>query len=659
GGVITTSDMRIQAEKIRYINTTAEGIPITTVEAEENLMLNYQGYTFIGEHINYNFTTKSGVLYKGRVAVPPWYIGGETINILPDGSFEILDAYITTCPSCNDNWRITAKRILLTENSSIYAYNVQFRYLTIPFFWMPTYITQLDSLKDTPISGQLHWGGSKGTRIGVRYRIFSEEKWKSFLSLDYLLKRGLGGGIDLQYEEKASGASLYSKNFFAYDKSQEAFDKKRRFRFMGRYNDIFFDDNITIALQYDRLSDPDMTSDYTIDDFTLPNPEVTELTARTQQKDWLALLHTRVRINPFQSVDQKLPITTLHIRPFAIADSRVVSTNTFTAGYLDYLFSKDLPPSFQPFHSVRASTSNSLYCPISISHFTLTPLIRFDGIIYENSPDRNAATLLQGTVGFDLNTNLYRMIGPSKKHIVEPYIEYRHSTTPSSLNSEHFIFSLNDGFAELSSLRIGVRNDLYTKKGDTIHRTLYLDLYSYAFSHAPSISKHIPRAYADASWHATERLTYYTSLVWNFNDDLVDLLKIGTDYTYSENLALGFEYRHRSKYYWRKSNYNNFVLDATRSRNELLNSPLSDNNNTLLTRLFYRFNPKWNILVESRQGWRRPQERSYFESKATVTTILKCYWQVQMTAEHTRRDNRFSLSVLLSELMPKLRRFQG
>ncbi len=45
-------------------------------------------------------------------------------------------------------------------------------------------------------------------------------------------------------------------------------------------------------------------------------------------------------------------------------------------------------------------------------------------------------------------------------------------------------------------------------------------------------------------------------------------------WTINENAAFTFEFRHRSKFDWKKSDYDNYILDIARPIDELLHSPL-------------------------------------------------------------------------------------
>jgi hypothetical protein len=114
-------------------------------------------------------------------------------------------------------------------------------------------------------------------------------------------------------------------------------------------------------------------------------------------------------------------------------------------------------------------------------------------------------------------------------------------------------------------------------------------------------------------------------------------------YTVSPAMALGVEFRHRSKYRFRKAVYDNWVVDFARPIDELLDSPLSDGRNTLLTKAHFRFTPRWNMQFQSFHGWGRKDEPRYNGAKVEFYTMLTSSWQWKITYEYLPNDPfRFS-----------------
>lgn len=115
-------------------------------------------------------------------------------------------------------------------------------------------------------------------------------------------------------------------------------------------------------------------------------------------------------------------------------------------------------------------------------------------------------------------------------------------------------------------------------------------------------------------------------------------------WTLSENTAMNLEARYRSKYDWRKSNHENFILDVTRSESELLESPLSDRRITLLSNLFIRLNPFWELKFESHHGFYRLYKNqivgdSYNEFRIHLYTWISSAWKLHFYYGYTLHNH--------------------
>ena len=77
GGILTATNLRIQAQKITYVRKLDDENPTFTVFCEGNILIDYLDWVLVGDSLSYDFLTHKGYLINGRTAVPPWYIGGR------------------------------------------------------------------------------------------------------------------------------------------------------------------------------------------------------------------------------------------------------------------------------------------------------------------------------------------------------------------------------------------------------------------------------------------------------------------------------------------------------------------------------------------------------------------------------------------------------
>ena len=198
GGVITGPKIRIQALHMRYTKKVIDEIPVFTIEAEEQLIIEFGEYTFVGKKLYYDFQKKEGVIYEARTSAEPWFLAGERFELRPDGSYIIYNGYVTTSEQEQPDWGIYSDTVTV-DSDLISAERVRLRFFDYTVLWVPSLKANLNSIFDSPIRYRFRWGGRQGPRLGITYEIFSWERWKTFLRFDYRLTRGPGLGFETRY----------------------------------------------------------------------------------------------------------------------------------------------------------------------------------------------------------------------------------------------------------------------------------------------------------------------------------------------------------------------------------------------------------------------------------------------------------------------------
>src|SRR5262249_18287051 len=141
--------------------------------AEGDLMIEYGCDLFVGEKIEYDFNKKTGVVQNGRGAMYPWYFGGEEIALCPDGSYKMHNAYFTTTEDRRKDWEILVSDATITDNCYLCANNLKLILFNHSLFQIPYFQMNLDFIFDTPFRYYFQAGGTRGTRFGIQYRIFT------------------------------------------------------------------------------------------------------------------------------------------------------------------------------------------------------------------------------------------------------------------------------------------------------------------------------------------------------------------------------------------------------------------------------------------------------------------------------------------------------
>lgn len=642
GGVIRAPNIRIQAKKITYTNTRDGEIPVRKVCASDEVMIQYGDYIFVGEYLEYDFETCTGVIYCGKTSFPPWYFGGQTIYLFPNGNYTMLDSFITTSESQCPGWKISTKSVCINKNNDLDARDVRFKYGRTTLFWLPRLKINLNTIFDHPIRYSFRWSGEQGPRLRMMYEVFNWNNFKTFLRFDYRITRGPGGGIETYYHTPDRRTCMETINYIAHDNAIEEPNEQIRYRYQGLYHKQMFNDRFSIDLSWDRLSDKDMATDYKDQGLELETACRTELRLRQQHDLWIANLLARVRINDFQTVNQQLPTFEGRLKPLMLGSTGIMSESMIRASYLDFEYSND-QLFVNDFNSPRVEMGQLFYRGFRYGAFNFTPFGGGLGIFYGNNRDQLQRWAALATAGAELNTPIYKFY-ENYKHVMIPYARYRYDTYPTTAPNDHFIFDITDGQFRLDMLRLGVRNHFYVKSPNSIvTRLVYADIFTNAFFNTETLPNVIPKVYGEFAWYPTSRLKQTLNTAWDFWHGELDHINIRNEITLSQNAAVAFEYRHRDKYDWRKSQKQNFILDSFRPVSQLVNSSLSDRRDTILCRLFWRFTPTWALNFDSRWGWNRRFEPYYGEYNVNLVGTISSAWTVRLGYRHQEDEDRIAI----------------
>jgi hypothetical protein len=644
GGIVIGHDLRIQATNITFINRIEEGLPVKKIHASGNLFMEYAGKAFVGNELEFDFLTRTGVLWGGKTYIDVWFIGGEKIQLKSDGTYCINNAFLTTSENDDSLWDINAGCVKITKDNYLAASAIRFRFSKIPIMWLPSFKTSLQFLKDPPVRYKIIWDKGLGPRATMRYRIYSWHDFNLYFRVDYRLKRGLGGALESNYCSPDQRTSFITRSYGAYDKSVPDQRGKRRYRLQGLYGTKSVDHKTTLHMSYDKLHDSKMPGDFKSEDFEINTQKQTILWIHHQEDHAFATLRFQPRINNFQSLNQELPVFLFGVKPFTLASTGIISQNIAKAAFLDYVYDTALSKKLLDRHAIRIETKNQIYRPIDLGPATLTPNAGIVAIFYNNNPEKRSVGQGAFTYGADLSTSLYGTYRQGL-HTLKPYFRYEGISQPLASSDEVIIFNITDGWAKLNLLRAGLKNT-FSCASNPFAPSFSADIFTYAFFSERSFHQRIPKGYLSLGYNQPNLATYFGG-AWNFQESLLDYFNIRSEWTINENLALALEFRHRSKYDWRKANKENFILDAARTLSELLESPLSDGRNTILSKLYIRLSPRWTCQIESHHGWGRKTEPSYHAAKIELFTLLTTSWQLKASYEHTPNDDRFGAGISL------------
>jgi hypothetical protein len=182
-------------------------------------------------------------------------------------------------------------------------------------------------------------------------------------------------------------------------------------------------------------------------------------------------------------------------------------------------------------------------------------------------------------------------------------------------------------------LRAGVRNTLFSSRRSPLLPRLSADLYSYLYFFNPNLPKTVAKI-GTAIGLDFPSVAVRGNFAWNPEELVWDFTNVKTEWTVNEDLAFGLEFRHRSRFDWRKADHESFILDFARSPSELLITPLSDGRNTFLTKVQVRLSPRITCHFQSHHGWGRKIQPGYNAAKLDISTLLSCRWLFKLSIQY-------------------------
>lgn len=621
GGVIQGSSLRVQARHIEYGHQNEESVKY--IFAEKDLLVEYQGRIFVGETLSYDLTHHRGLLKQGRALLDHWFVGSQDIYFLPDGTFQMTQAYVTTEAKLNPWWQVESSHLQVSKDQRLTAYDIKPYFLDKPLFWIPLIRWDLKS-KGPHFQYKILWNELFKQKFVVRYKFYHSDIFDLYGRLDYPLKekaRVIGEASYLSTDQKIC---FETQNYISLG------NQAKPFRFQGLLRSSSEDERTQLHLSYDKISNLQMIQDFKNEDF--------EKNRQCRSILWMShygntfFIHSIFQpcLNSFQSINQHLPQIILGIRPYPIGSSKWLLHHQLSIGYFCYHFSDFIDkPSYA---SGRIEHDHSLYRHFSLGPFSLIPSFGIKGIFYSQTPQNNNHQGFVKDYRLKLHTIFYRDF-EKFRHYVKPYLEYIKIDVPDRLLKNHYIFSLKDGLSSQSVLKLGIYEFFYRTHSPSLpifsinffYPFLFKD--HYLFQH--SIKCHLSTETCRPSWNLT------TEWVYNFSTQMWDRLNFYFEKTVSENLAYAFELRKRSSYDWRKVDYENYQIDTYRSIPTLLQSPLSDSRTTLLTRFCFRITPLWILQATSHHGWGRSDEPYYNAYEIKISTYLTGKWLFEIGLQYS------------------------
>ena len=291
------------------------------VVAEGKVVFRRRDFEFLTDKLTYLLREGEGWGEGGiRGSYRNWYFRGEGFSFTPE-KITIQEAKFTTCSLKKPHYFISTGELVIFLKDRVVARNSLFFLGKIPLFYFPYYET---SLKDLPY-GWVHRVGTsdrKGFTLLSHYNWWKNPRLRGRYYLDWMERKGWGGGMDVEWKEQFMKNYLYvygfkerERYYRRYEERDEARtgeDRLKRWKIYlrgkGRRGDVDF------SYRLEKLSDPLFNRDFYMEErekgwseYPLRRePETGFFLEKNSLRDTLGI-KGRWRVNYFEEVLEEKP----------------------------------------------------------------------------------------------------------------------------------------------------------------------------------------------------------------------------------------------------------------------------------------------------------------------------------------------------------------
>lgn len=395
---------RFEVSSERRGNELGSG-QIRTAYLSGNIVLTEANRTVRADEIFYDFRNQRALIINASMRTfddnrqLPVYLRAEKLGRVSERMFEAESVQLTTSEFYLPQVSLNAsKMILLTDEQSVEQrdsaaqydgrlYDVSAQYGDFSFFRWPqlrtNFIRPDMPLRSVRIGNDSDYGTSVETRWHLARLLGLKEVpgVESQFALDYFSKRGVGTGVDAEYETDRSFGELTS--YVMTDRGEDdlgAIDPRRnlepehdtRGRFTFRHRE-FLEDGWQVTAETSYLSDRNFLESMYRSEYYGDKEQETLLYVKRIWDNQAFSVLGKIRINDFQQQTEELPTIEYHRIGQSFWDHNLTWYSSSQVSRLRERFDKDDPnPGTGGFYSY-ATTRNEVDLPLTLGTFKIVP----------------------------------------------------------------------------------------------------------------------------------------------------------------------------------------------------------------------------------------------------------------------------------------------
>ncbi|KKO18139.1 MAG: LPS assembly protein LptD [Candidatus Brocadia sp.] len=535
---VKKEDMTIDADSvILWFDATEsdisaeEKLPLREIYAEGNVAMRRKDDLLIADKIFENVKEERGILINSKIKTKiqekrdktdvasemkapsrkekrftfegfPAYVKGEEIRRVGKGKYEITNGKISACGYGHPHYHFKGKKIRLAQrgvHNIVSSTNNSFYLDRYPIAYLP-YLS-LDVRRKERLLRDWQFGSSSrfGSFIRTDWDLFAatggnQKDWSDLiLNLDYLQERGLGTGLDFEYNREDLFGYIdtyYIKDHGDSDINDVPIENEDRGTILWRHrHQLPYD--WRLEMEYSYLSDPRFLREYFRHEFKQEKDRETALYLRRIHDTSAETFVVNEQFNGFDTtVDslrerryaERLPEISYRIIGEPIADNRLVFTSESAATYFNGSFER-IDPEVENESVARMDSVNRISMPFKPGIFNINPFAEGRVTAYTESIDTSdavdeangpAAGRFIGSFGFDWSSTHWRNYSYYQdflkinrlRHIFVPELRYMYSPIVTKDPNEVYQYDSVDALDSSHVAVIGVKNKLQTKRGE-------------------------------------------------------------------------------------------------------------------------------------------------------------------------------------------------
>lgn len=503
------------------------------------------------------------------------------------------------------HYSIRAKRAQSWPDGRYKAWSPTFRIGSVPFFWLPYVAGNANRAQGWHVT--VGYEDDPGAFVFLEREFSIGEQGRTQTMIHWRQNNGLALGNDLYWDTDSSNTRLLVYGLHDEDEPGSETGPHAGFnQGFGRVDDRYrlrlehrqqLTNQWELWAQLDWLSDVDMLEDFFEDEYDqTPNP-ASFLELRRTARDWTFALRMEGRVNEFDTAVQRLPQATVAVprRPLALGFEYEGSASAghYERKWRDYdeNLVHALPNNYD---TARADTLHMLYRPFRMGPLNVVPrlggrvtwygdssdapagtdenlarmfeaddpLDPYDGPPPPPAPDAlipydedgGSVTRLAGEVGLELSTTFYRtrpnvrnqLLGlDGLRHVIQPYANYTYAPAPSEERDNLYFFDEIDRLTEQHFVRLGVRQQVQTRRDERVHELATLDTYADLHVEEGDADEHAGSAGLVASFRPSKSFAVDFNGLVDMDNGAVRLARLGGSFGTEDTLSVKVQYSYR------------------------------------------------------------------------------------------------------------------